>query len=155
AGVAWHVFALTHSAFHLGLVGLLQFVPAFTLMLVGGAIADTYDRRRIMMLAQSTAMLAAIVLGVATWRGTAGLPRLHATVMVVAAAGAFVSPAPASLLPTLVPREIFPRAVTIAATNQALAFASGPALAGVLIAARGPASVYGAYGALLVGSVVG
>jgi MFS family permease len=155
AGVAWHVFALTHSAFHLGLVGLLQFLPAFTLMLVGGAVADTYERRRIMIVAQSAAMVAAAVLGVATSRGTVGLPLLYATVMVVAAAGAFDSPARASLLPTLVPREIFPRAVTIAATNQALAFATGPALAGVLIAELGAASVYGAYGVLLAGSIVG
>jgi MFS family permease len=155
AGVAWHVFALTHSPFHLGLVGLLQFLPAFGLMLVGGAVADTYERRRIMMIAQSTAMIAAIVLGVATSHGSAGLPLLYGTVMVVAATGAFDSPARASLLPTLVPREIFPRAVTVAATNQALAFATGPALAGVLIAAHGAASVYAAYGALLAGSIVG
>jgi MFS family permease len=155
AGIAWHVFALTHSPFHLGLVGLLQFLPAFGLMLVGGAVADTYERRRIMMIAQSTAMIAAAVLGIATWHGSVGLPLLYGTVMVVAATGAFDSPARASLLPTLVPREIFPRAVTVAATNQALAFATGPALAGVLIAAHGAASVYGAYGALLAGSIVG
>jgi MFS family permease len=55
----------------------------------------------------------------------------------------------------IVPREAFPRAVTIASTNQALAFATGPALAGVLIAAAGPASVYGAYALLLCGSIAG
>jgi MFS family permease len=155
AGVAWHVFALTHSAFHLGMLGLLQFLPAFTLMLVGGAVADTFERRRIMIIAQSTAMAAATALGIATWRGTIDLPTLYAGVMVVAAAGAFDSPARASLLPTLVPREIFPRAVTIAATNQALAFATGPALGGVLIAAHGAVSVYVVYGVLLAGSIVG
>src|SRR5262245_4620317 len=47
AGIAWHVFALTGSPFHLGLVGLVQFAPALALMLVGGALADAYDRRRI------------------------------------------------------------------------------------------------------------
>ncbi len=155
AAVAWHVFALTHSAFHLGLIGLLQFLPAFGLMLLGGAAADTFERRRIMMVAQATAMAAAVALGMETWRGTVGLPLLYGTVMVVAAAGAFDSPARASLLPTIVPREIFPRAVTIAATNQALAFATGPAIAGLLIAARGPAAAYGAYGALVAASIVG
>jgi MFS family permease len=155
AGVAWHVFALTGSPFHLGLIGLVQFVPAFALVLVGGALADTYDRRRIMMIAQAVALSASIVLCVATWRGTLGLPVLYAGIVVVAAAGAFDSPARASLLPTLVPREVFPRAVTIAATNQALAFATGPALGGLLIAAGGIASVYAAYGVLLFGSVAG
>jgi len=155
AGIAWHVFAVTGSAFHLGLIGLVQFVPAFALVLVGGLVADTYERRRIMACAQLVALLAAVMLFVATWRGVATLPLLYGMIVVVAAAGAFDSPARASLLPTLVTREEFPRAVTIAATNQALAFASGPALAGVLIAAAGPASVYGAYACLIVGSLVG
>ena len=57
AAFAWHVFALTHSAFHLGLIGLVQFVPALLLTLLGGAVADTYDRRRIIMLAQVVPLL--------------------------------------------------------------------------------------------------
>src|SRR6478736_5115487 len=52
AAIAWHVFSLTNSAFHLGLVGLVQFVPALSLTLLGGAIADTYGRKRVIMLAQ-------------------------------------------------------------------------------------------------------
>ena len=52
AAIAWHVFALTNSAFHLGLIGLVQFLPALGLTLVGGAVADTYERRRVIMLAQ-------------------------------------------------------------------------------------------------------
>jgi MFS family permease len=155
AGIAWHVFALTKSAFYLGLVGLIQFVPAFSLVLVGGAVADTYERRRVMALAQSVALTASVVLFLVTWRGGETIPLLYGLVAVVAAAGAFDSPARASILPTLVPRAIFPRAVTIAATNQALAFASGPALAGLLIAGAGPASIYVAYACLLVGSIVG
>jgi MFS family permease len=155
AGVAWHVFALTDSPFHLGLLGLLQFLPAVSLVLVGGAAADVYDRRRIMMAAQLVALAAAGVLCAATATGRVGLPLLYGTVMAVAAAGAFDNPARASLLPVLVPRELFPRAVTIASTNQALAFATGPALAGILIAAHGAGSVYAAYAALLAASIVG
>ena len=49
AGIAWHVFALTNSAFHLGLIGAVQFVPALGLLLVAGTLADVWDRRRIMM----------------------------------------------------------------------------------------------------------
>jgi MFS family permease len=77
AGIAWHVFTLTGSAFHLGLIGLAQFLPAFSLMLVGGAAADAFDRRRIMMTAQSVAMAAACVLFAAEWRGVHGLPLLY------------------------------------------------------------------------------
>lgn len=155
AGVAWHVFSLTGSPFHLGLIGLAQFVPAFSLMLVGGAVADVFDRRRVMMLAQLAALSAALVLVAGNASGEVSLPLLYGAVMVVAATGAFDSPARASILPSLVPREHFPRAVTIASTNQALAFATGPALAGLIIAEAGPGAVYGAYVLALAGSIAG
>jgi len=155
AGVAWHVFAITGSAFYLGLVGLMQFLPTPIFMLVGGALADVYDRRRIMMTAQSFALTCALVLAVATWRGTVTLPLLYAIVVAVAVAGTFDSPSRAAFLPTLVPREILPRAVTIASTNQALAFTTGPALGGVLIAAAGIRTVYVTYALLVAASIVG
>ncbi len=155
AGIAWHVFALTGSAFHLGLVGLVQFLPALALMLVGGAVADTYDRRRVMLLAQLVPLAGAAVLLVATARHALTLPLLYGIIALIAAAGAFDSPSRAALLPSLVPREILPRAMTVASTNQALAFTTGPAVAGVLIAAAGIAAVYAAYVALLCGSLAG
>ena len=153
--IGWHVFALTGSAFHLGLVGLVQFLPAFALMLVGGAVADAYDRRRIMQLAQGTALVAATVLGLATWQERVTLPLLYAIVAVVAAVGAFDSPARASVLPSIVPRDVFPRAVTVASTIQALAFATGPAVGGIVIAYAGIGAVYAAYALFLLGSLGG
>jgi MFS family permease len=70
-------------------------------------------------------------------------------------AGAFEAPARAALLPALVSREVFPRAVTFASTNQALAFATGPAVAGVVIAASGIAAVYAVYVVLLLVALAG
>jgi len=153
AAIAWHVFALSHSAFHLGLVGLVQFVPVLCLMLVGGVLADTYDRRTIMMLAQAVPLAGSLVLWLATRSGLASLPLLYAMVVAVGAAWAFDSPSRAALLPTLVARDAFPRAVTIAATNQALAFTTGPALCGWVIAAAGVASVYAVQAGLIGGSL--
>jgi MFS family permease len=154
AAILWHVFELSHSAFQLGVVGIVQFVPALGLMLVGGALADTHDRRRIMMTAQWLWFVAAAVLCTAVYTGRVSLPVLYAMVLLVAVAGAFDSPARAALLPTLVPRELLARTVTIASTNQALAFATGPALAGILIAEAGIGAVYAAYAALVIGSIV-
>ena len=153
AAIAWHVFALSHSAFHLGLVGLVQFVPVLCLMLVGGALADTYDRRTIMMLAQVVPLACSLALWLATRSGLASLPLLYATVVAVGAAWAFDSPSRAALLPTLVARDAFPRAVTIAATNQALAFTTGPALCGWVIAAADVASVYAVQAGLIAASL--
>jgi MFS family permease len=154
AAIAWHVFALSHSAFHLGLIGLVQFVPVVSLMLVGGAVADVYERRKIMMLAQSVPLTASVLLFVATKSGAASLPMLYGTVALVGVAWAFDSPSRAALLPTLVSREDFPRAVTIASTNQALAFTTGPALGGWVIAVAGVGTVYAVQAVLIAASLV-
>ncbi len=153
AGVAWHVFALTGSAFHLGLIGIVQFLPALGLMLVAGALADVHERRRIMQIAQVVALAGGLVLSYTTERGTITLVILYGVILVLACASTFDGPARAALLPTLVPREVFPRAVTIASTNQALAFASGPAVGGLLIAAAGIGAVYATYAVLICGSL--
>ena len=155
AAIAWHVFDLSHSAFHLGLIGLVQFIPALTLALLAGAVADSYDRRTIMLCAELLPLACAVVLFLATRHGAATLPLLYALILIVAIASTFDNPARAALLPTLVSRDAFPRAVTIASTNQALAFVTGPAAAGFIIAAAGVAAVYATYGALIAGSLIG
>ena len=155
AAISWHVYSLTNSAFHLGLIGLVQFLPALGLTLIGGVVADTYERRRVIMLAQSVPLVCAATLFVATRGGLTTVPLLYAMVFVIACASAFENPARAALLPTLVPREVFPRAVTLASTGQALAFMSGPAGGGVVIAAFGVGTVYGCYGGLIAVSLLG
>src|SRR6185503_19541943 len=108
AAIAWHVFALSNSTFHLGLVGLVQFIPALGLTLVGGAVADIYDRRRVMILAQGVPLFASSLFYVVTVSGGASLPVLYATVFVASCAFAFDSPARSAFLPTVVSREYYP-----------------------------------------------
>jgi len=153
AAILWHIFALSHSAFQLGLIGLVQFAPALGLSLVSGAVADTYDRRRVMMGAETLAFVCVLVLFLETRAGAITLPLLYAMVFLVAIAGAFDNPARAALLPTLVAREVFPRAVAVASTNQALALVTGPALCGLIIAEAGIANVYAAYVFLIAVSI--
>ena len=155
AAIAWHVFALTHSAFHLGLIGLVQFVPALGLTLVGGVVADSFERRRVIMLAHLVPLACALTLFVATRGGFVSVGLLYAMVFIIACSASFENPARAALLPTLVPREVFPRAVTLASTGQAFAFMSGPAGGGMIIGGFGVAAVYGCYGILIVGSLIG
>jgi MFS family permease len=150
SAISWHVYSVSHSAFHLGLIGIVQFVPALLLTLVGGAVADSYDRRRIINGAQVVLLLAGAWLFTVTSRGAVSLPALYASVLLISSAGAFESPARVALLPGLVPRERFPRAVTISSTNQALAFASGPAIGGVIIANAGVVAAYGTFVVLII-----
>ncbi len=150
ATVAWHVFELSRSPFYLGLIGLVQFVPAFSLLLVGGMVADRYERRRIVMLAQCVPLAGSLLLAWTAANASATLMLLYAVVFLMAAAAAFDNPARASILPNLVATADFPRAVTVASTAQALAFATGPALGGMIIASVGIAAAYGAVAALLL-----
>src|SRR3989442_1364614 len=82
---------------------------AVGLALVGGAMADTYDRRRIRLPAQALFLACCRALVPAPRTGLRPLPLLYAIILVGGAAGAFDSPSRAALLPTLVPREGFPR----------------------------------------------
>ena len=153
--VYWHVFALSRSEAALGVIGLVQFVPALLLTLVGGAVADAYDRRRVMRLAQLPLLATASLLFAATREGAISVPLLYAAVFGNAVAMAFDSPARQAFLPSLVPLEAFPRAVTFASTAAALAFATGPALGGLLIAASGVEAAYAAYAVLVAGNLLG
>lgn len=155
AALGWHVFDMTRSAFHLGLVGLVQFVPILVLSPVGGAVADSFDRRRVINAAQLVLLSCGAVLYGATRAGALTLPLLYGAAVGLAAAGAFESPARTALLPALIERARFPRAVTIVSTAQALAFATGPALAGLVIAGSGIAAAYGVYLTLLVVAFAG
>jgi MFS family permease len=150
SAVAWHVFELSRSAFHLGLVGLVQFGPVLGLTLVGGAVADSFDRRRVINVAQFVLLVCGAVLLYGTSTGAATLPLLYAAVAGSAAAGAFEAPSRSALLPSLVVRVFFPRAVTISSTNQALAFATGPAVGGLVIGQAGIAAAYMVYVVLIV-----
>lgn len=149
AAIAWQVFAISRSAFHLGLIGLVQFVPALGLTLLGGAVADAYDRRRVALAAEVVPLVCSILLWEETARGTAGLGLLYATVFVVSVASAFENPAAVALLPALVRRDSFPRAVAVATTSRALGFATGPAACGLVIAGAGIAAAYAAVFALV------
>jgi MFS family permease len=153
--VFWHVYALTDSKAALGAIGLVQFLPVVALTLLGGAVADAYDRRRIMRLAQIPYLASAALLFAATARGEISVPLLYAAVFMNAVTFAFESPARQAFLASLVPLADFPRAVTYASTAMALAFATGPALGGLLIWGAGVEAAYAAFGGLVLANLTG
>ena len=151
----WHVFEISHSKVLLGVIGLVNFLPVVTLTLVGGVIADAYDRRRIMRIAQVPYLASAALLYAATAGGAISVPLLCAAVFSNAVAFSFESPARQAFLASLVPLADFPRAVTFSSTAMALAFATGPALGGVLIGSAGVEAAYAAYGVLVLANLIG
>lgn len=130
--MGWHIYALTHSAFALGLVGLAQFLPMFLLTLVVGHVADRYDRRRIAAVCQGVECAAAAVFAAGTIGGWLSAPLIYGLAACVGAARAFESPAVSSLLPGVVPRAQLPNATALATSANQTAQIVGPALGGLL-----------------------
>ena len=132
--VGWQMYALTKSPFQLGLVGLVQFVPALGLFLVTGAAADRYDRRFVAATAQTVEATAVAVLAVAEGFGhlTPGL--LLVMAFIIGNGRAFEQPSLQTALPNIVPANVLPRAIAGSTSASQIAIVAGPALGGLLIA---------------------
>ena len=151
--VGWQVYALTHSAFALGMVGLAQFLPAFLLTLPGGLAADRFDRRTMLLASYALVILVGAVLLALSLHPSPSATWIFAVIAFIGVGRAFMAPANGSLLPLLVAPELFPRAVAWNSTVFQVAIIAGPALGGILYT-LGPWLVYGtATGLLLSGFI--
>ncbi len=149
--VGWQGYELTGSAFYLGLIGLAQFLPMLLLTLAVGQVVDRYDRRRVAGVCQLAEGLAAGTLALGSAGGWLGRESLLAIVFVVGAARAFEGPSLHALVPGLVDTALLPRAIAWAASANQTATILGPALGGLLYAAR-PTTVYVAASGLFLGA---
>jgi len=152
--INWHVYLLTKSAFALGLVGLFRGVPIIVCSLAGGVFADAFDRKRTMVVTQTVMLLTAAMLTAATLAGLKSVWPIYALSAFSAAAQAFDTPARQALMPTLVPEEDFPNAVSLGIIVFNIAIILGPAIAGFILAETGPAIIYG-FNALSFLAVIG
>lgn len=137
AALLWHVSLLVPSdkkAIALGVVGLVRVVPIVALSLLSGVVADAFDRRKLMMITSIGGGVVAAALAVLAFAGVKALWPVYALAALGAAAGAFDAPARGALVPSLVPREILPNAVSLNTAMIQTAAVGGPALAGVMIA---------------------
>ena len=151
--VGWQIYALTGSALHLGLVGLVQFLPAFALVLVVGHIADRFDRRRILCACQGVALVAVAILAAGSAMGWVTEQVIFALVFVIGCARAFEMPTIQALLPALVPQRLLPRAVASSASATQTAIILGPAAGGILYVA-GPGWTYAACAAAYLAAAI-
>ena len=139
--VGWQVYTLTGRAFDLGLVGLAQFLPMLCLTLVVGQVADRYDRRIIVSICALVEASAAATLALGSAQGWLDRNLILCIVAAGGAARAFGTPTMAALVPSLVPRDMIPRAAAWTTSATQSAHIVGPALGGVLYV-LGPTPVY-------------
>src|SRR5438270_2822899 len=140
--VAWQVYLLTHSAIALGLIGLLQAIPRLIFSLVGGVLADVFDRRKMLLVIELTMAATSVVLALCTIFHVINALIIYAVVLIAASVSAFEFPTRQAIIPTLVPREQMADAMSMSMVMMQLTFVIGPTLGGFIIAWLGVANTY-------------
>jgi MFS family permease len=141
-GQSWLVQQQTSSPFMVELLAASEFIPAALLLLAAGALADRYDRQKLLIFGQSVMMVFGAVLAVAAHAGWASPWVVIAIAFAEGAAWATVTPSWQALVPALVPREELPAAIALNSAQFNVARLLGPMLAGVLLSAASAAVVF-------------
>lgn len=145
--IGWQMYDLTGSAWDLGLVGLMQFMPSLALVLVAGHVLDRYHRARILAACMALQAGVAIALALAATQGWASRELLLGLSIAIGTAKAFQLPAQQAITPLLVPLEMLPRALAFSSAGMQGAIIAGPAIGGFVYVA-GATAVYASCAAL-------
>ncbi len=156
--VGWQIYDLTRDAFNLGMVGLVQFLPALLLVLVTGAAADRFGRRLIVGLSLILEGIVTAALLAFTLAGLFEPLTVFAALLIFGVARAFLGPSSASLVVNLVPTEDFANAVSWNSSAWQVATIVGPVAGGLLygispVAAYSIATLFLIAGSLLIFSI--
>jgi MFS family permease len=149
-----HVFHLDAGALGLGGLGLVRTIPIVLFALLGGLLADTQNRRVLLIWAQGLSILVAFALAIITFQGWASLAAIYLLTAASTALSTMTAPAQQSLIPNLVPREHFTNAVSLNAVLGQIGRITGPAIAGVLVSKVDIGWVYAINGATYLAVVV-
>jgi len=130
--IGWELWLRTHSAFALGMVGLVQVIPVLLLSLPAGHVADQYNRRRIVVITELFLALCVAGLGWLSYiQGS--LTLIYLFLLGIGIARAFNDPASSTLLPEVIPPELFSSAAPWNSSVWHFASITGPAMAGLLV----------------------
>lgn len=133
----FQVWELTHSPLALGLIGLVQVGPLIAFSLLGGAIADAWDRRRLLLVSQVGSVAASLMLVGGAVAGDPPVWFLYLAAGVSASFAALDSPARSAAIPRLVPKDRISSAIALNQVLFQVNDVAGPALGGLIIAGLG------------------
>jgi MFS family permease len=151
--LGWQIYDLTSSAWQLGLVGLVQFLPALVLTVPAGLLVDTADRRHVLAASLALQGVAAALLSLGSAATGVGPGSILVVCALIGVARSLQLPAQQAIIPGLVAAGELPRALAVNASMNKLAMIAGPALGGLLYAG-GPGVAYGGCAALFIVSTV-
>ena len=136
--IGWEMYQRTGEALALGLVGLMQALPTMILALPAGYLADTFNRRKLVMLSLLGMTLTSLGLAALSF-AHGSIPLMYGVLLLDATAMILGRPARVALLPQLMPREVFPNAVTWNSSLQQIISVLGPAVGGFVVVVSAPA----------------
>jgi len=132
--LAWQIYEITRDPFKLGLIGLLEFLPAALLALPAGHLADRVDRRRLILIGVGAELAAALVLVGFALSGRMSVSVILSLALVFGIARAIATPAARALLPNLMPKQQLAGAIAWSSTCWQVATIAGPGVGGLLYA---------------------
>src|SRR5579863_5792282 len=139
---AWLVLELTHSAWLLGVVGALQFLPVMFLALFGGVLADRLPKRKVLLFTQSSAMIQATIMGVLVATGHIQVWHIMILASLLGLTNALDMPTRQAFVPEMVGLDELPNAIALNSSLFNMARVLGPGLGGLLIAGLGVAPLF-------------
>lgn len=141
-GQAWLVLDLTKSPLSLAVLTTLQFLPVMLFSLLGGAAADRFPKRKLLIVTQTVGALQALALGMVIATGQVALWHIYLTAFVLGCVNSLDAPLRQAFVAGLVQRSAMPNALALAAMAQNVGRIVGPALAGVAIATAGVGTTF-------------
>ncbi|MBN2146074.1 MAG: MFS transporter [Anaerolineales bacterium] len=140
----WHIRIITGepNPLALGSIGLARILPVILFSLIGGAVADNLNRRKVLFLTQSSMALIALALAGLTFSGQIRLWHIYTLTAIQAVAIAFDLPARQALVPNLVPTKDLPNAFSLNSIAFNTGAILGPAFSGLIIATGGQGYTY-------------
>jgi MFS family permease len=140
--MAWQMYELTNSPLQVGLIGLARAIPQIGLAIFGGMLADSLDRRRLLMVIQIATCAVSTSLAILTAAGRISPRALLVAAVLFALGSAVETPTRQAVVPNLVNKRDLSAAIALNNTQRNVANISGPSLAGIVLAAASPALCY-------------
>jgi MFS family permease len=139
---AWVMSTLTNKAILLGMVNFAAGIPTLALTMIGGSVADRFDKRKILIIAQVAQIALATILGWLVMRGHIQIWHVMVMASLLGICIAFEMPAISALVPELVQREEIPAAVALDRSVFHGARLVGPSFAGWMVGQWGAATAF-------------
>jgi MFS family permease len=141
-GQAWLVLEITHSAWQLGVVGAIQFLPILLFSIFGGVFADRWPKRNMLIFTQSAAMVQSVVLCVLVASGHIQLWEIYLLALLLGITNSLDMPTRQAFVVEMVGREDLPNAVALNSSIFNLARILGPSMGGLIIAFSGVTTLF-------------